>query len=315
MYGWVTGEAPDGVFVIDPAAIAGLVRLTGPITIDGLDEPLTGDNVEQFLVRDQYEFEEADREVVLEQVTQTTVERVLTTTLPGPRELIEALAPPATGGSLTGWAQRPEEQALFRLVGFEAAIPSGPGGDGLAIGAVNTAGNKIDSFLEREIVYRPSHDASTGEITATLEITLTNTAPTTGFPDYVIGSLAEGLPPGFNRGMLSIHSPLDIESVTVDGVPVVNSDRTEGGWNVANALYGVPSGGSVVVRAELSGAIAPGPYRFFYKPTPMPLPDHVVVEASSDGSQIRADSNDRPFDRRVVVEADGVRAYYVLSDG
>jgi hypothetical protein len=310
MYGWATGAEPDGVFVIDPAAIAGLVRLTGPITIEGLDEPLTADNVEQFLVRGQYEFEEADRELVLEEVTRATVERVLTTSLPGPRELIEALAPPAMGGSLTGWATRAEEQALFRLVGFDGSIPSSPGRDGLAIGAVNTAGNKIDSFLEREIVYRPSYDPATGRVDATLEITLTNTAPTSGFPDYVIGSLADGLPRGFNRGSLSIHTPLEVESVTLDGTPLLNADRTEGGWNVVNAIYGIPSGGSSVIRVEMAGVIAVGDYRFHYKPYPLPIDDHVVVEGRVGDTEFRADSNVTSFDRRTVVRPSGVSAYY-----
>lgn len=51
-----TGEAPiDGVIVADPAGVAALLELTGPIELSDLGMRLDADNVEDFLLRDQYE--------------------------------------------------------------------------------------------------------------------------------------------------------------------------------------------------------------------------------------------------------------------
>ena len=49
------GGAPvDGAFYVDPAALAGLLELTGPVTLPDRDITIDAGNVEQFLFVDQY---------------------------------------------------------------------------------------------------------------------------------------------------------------------------------------------------------------------------------------------------------------------
>src|SRR5205085_544268 len=43
------GRTIDGVVSIDPFALAAMLRITGPITVDGLPTPLTADNATDIL--------------------------------------------------------------------------------------------------------------------------------------------------------------------------------------------------------------------------------------------------------------------------
>ena len=47
-------------------------------------------------------------------------------------------------------------------------------------------------------------------VSQTLPQQFDNTAPATGYPDYVIGNII-GLPTGTNRTLLSVYSPLAFE--------------------------------------------------------------------------------------------------------
>src|SRR5690606_23311118 len=63
-YAQAPGGTPiDGVIAVDPYAIAAVLRLTGPVEVEGLDEPLTAGNAADILLRRQYEaFEDSKAE-------------------------------------------------------------------------------------------------------------------------------------------------------------------------------------------------------------------------------------------------------------
>jgi hypothetical protein len=285
MYETTRDRELDGVIVMDPTAIAGLLNVTGPIDVPGTDIRLTGENAVEFLTRGQYEYAENEREDFLEAVTEATVEQVLSSTLPPPQTLGAALGPAATEGHLSAWAFRPEEQRLLELVGMEDAMPrldDLPQRDALAVTSNNSSGNKIDSFLEREITYRPTVDEDLGIVVADLEVVLTNTAPSVGYPDYVIGNIVD-LPTGTNRNFVELWSALDFDSVEVDGEPVPYALYGELGYQIQTVLVDIPPGESVTIRASLAGEISPGDYELIYRPQPLPNPDHVVIDARRNG--------------------------------
>jgi hypothetical protein len=308
MYQAATGRRLDGVFLMDPAAIAALLDITGPITVEGAGE-LNSSNAEQFLVLDQYQFAESEREDLLTAVTALTIETVLDSTLPPPQELAEQLGPVALEGHLSAYATRPEEQALFREIGMEAAMPTAAadGFDALALVTNNASGNKIDSFLQRTVEYRPVFDRDSGRVDASLTVTLENTAPATGYPDYVIGNLV-GAPLGTNRTMLSVYSALGIDSMTIDGEPVDMQLEPELGMNVATVFLNVAPGESALVEVSLSGVRARGVYELAYRPQPLPRDDEVTVEATTtSGATIVRHTG--PLGRRTLLTEDGVEAW------
>jgi len=217
----------------------------------------------------------------------------------------EALGPPATEGHIAWWARDPDEQAVIQLIGMAARLPAPDGGDGLAIVSNNVADNTIDAFLQRTVSYTATRDQGTGEVTAELVVTLQNTAPATGYDDYVIGN-SLGLPAGTNRTSLSIYSPLDAGAATLDGAKVTSRASTELGWNVTTMQVDVPPGQTRTVRVSLTGELAgAGGYRFLWRPQPLTNADTFDLDVTDGDAKITF-SGELP--RTSAIDANGIRA-------
>jgi hypothetical protein len=309
MYEAATGRAIDGVFVIDPTGVAGLLDITGPVILPDIDQRVDAGNAVQFLTVGQYEFAENEREDLLSAVTGATVDNVLTSMLPPPQQMAPALAPAVLNGHISAWVTRPAEQELLELVGMDAALPDirTTGSDAIAAVNINRGANKIDSFLERTVEYRPIVNERTGETTATLTVSMTNTAPRTGFADYVIGNGLD-LPTGTNRTILDVYTRLAVDAVRLDGDDVAAYTFPELGYNVHTTLIEIPPGETAVMEFELSGELARGDYELVYRPQPLPNPDRLVVEALTSGGDTIFEF-DGVLERRSVLSADGVRAW------
>lgn len=315
MYENVTGRAVDGVFVIDAAGIAALLEVTGPVeVVVGVDEDgeggevrrIDGSNAEEFLTLGQYEFAESDREDLLEAVTAATIDNVLNESLPPPQRMAPILAPAVLHGHISGWAVEADEQELYQLVGMDGELPL-VSVDAIAVTSNNASGNKIESFLERRIEYRPVVDQSSGRATAVLRIEITNTAPTTGYPDYVIGNIID-LPIGTNRMLLDVHTKMLASEMRIDGEKVFPFIKPELGYWVTTKQFDVSAGETVVVELDLAGDFGEGPYQLVYRPQPLPNVDTLEVEATTpDGSEIW--SYEGQPERRSLLNANGISAW------
>ncbi|CAN5386782.1 hypothetical protein BH23ACT3_BH23ACT3_20820 [soil metagenome] len=312
LYEVYAGYPIDGVFVIDPAGIAALLSVTGPVEVEGLEQRLTGANAERFLVLEQYEFAESDREDVLEAVTEATVDLALSSTLPAPQDLAAAMADAVLNGHISGWAARPIEQELLVLVGMEAALPPvGAGawrGDALAVLSDNANPNKIDSFLQRDITYDVVIDDAAGDLDATLRVELTNLAPGDGFEDYVIGN-AHDLARGTNRTVLTVMSPHDLVEYRVNGQPQNPPRQTELGWNAWPLIVRLPpEGGMATIEVTFTAELEPGGYQLLLRPQPLPNADDIEITVTSSGGRTIV-AHTGPVLRRSVLDADGIRAW------
>ena len=309
MYEQVTGRAVDGVFVIDPTGLASLLDITGAVTLDDIDQRIDASNAEEFLSRGQYEFAENEREDLLTAVTEATISNVLNETLPAPQQMAPILAPAVLNGHISGWAIEPDEQELFELVGMDASLPvvETSGTDAIAVSNNNASGNKIDSFLERTVGYSAIVNEDSGKTTATLSIEFANTAPSSGFNDYVIGNLLDE-PTGTNRMLVDVYTRLAVDEVRFNGDVITPVLKPEFGYTVTSLLFDVPSGGTAELELSLSGILGPGDYQLFYRPQPLPNPDQVTLEATTTGGNtiFRYEGQ---LERRTVVNASGVSAY------
>jgi hypothetical protein len=309
MYEAATGRKVDGVFVIDPAGVAALMAITGPVELPDIGQRVDAGNAQEFLTLGQYEFAENEREDLLTAVTDATVDNVLTSRLPPPPQMAAALGPAVLNGHISGWVDNPVEQELLDLVGMDGALPTIRigGQDALAVVNINRNANKIDSFLERTIEYRPVVNQQTGKATATLVISMTNTAPTNGFNDYVIGN-GVGLPTGSNRTILDVYTRLGVDTAQLDGDDLAPDTVPELGYNVHTTLVVIPPGETVVVELELSGDIGRGGYQLLYRPQPLPNPDTLTVDARTTGGD-EIFEFEGTLERRSVLTGDGVSAW------
>lgn len=309
LYEGATGRSVDGAFVIDPRGMAALLAVAGPVELESIGVTLDARNAERFLLIDQYEYVEADREDFLEEVTERAVDQVLSTTLPPPHELARTLADPALEGHITGTAVRASEQELFTFVGMDGALPHrgvDTWSDVLAVTVNNASGNKIDTFLRREVHYDVDHDPDTGAARATLRVTLHNTAPTSGFDDYVIGNLV-GLPAGYHQVLVDVFSALEVTSARVDGVEFDVETGIELGLNTTRFfLLQIPPGDRVEIEMELGGGVASGWYELIYRPQSLPNPENLTIDGRSGARTI---SHTGPVVRRSVFDALGRSAW------
>ena len=119
----------------------------------------------------------------------------------------------------------------------------------------NAAGSKIDYFLEAFGRYEATVDSG-GFVDGFFEVTLVNTAPTEGQPDYVIGNLIDQ-PLGTNQTILSVFTALPATNLTINGVTAQSGSSTEGGYFVTSATVLLPPGESRTIRVDVAGRFDP----------------------------------------------------------
>lgn len=297
-----TGRAIDGVLSVDPVGLAALLQYTGAVQVEGMSEPLDAQNAAQFLQLDQYvEFTDVSQRIdVLEQVARTTFERLTSADLPSPRALVESFDPVVDGGHVQF---APYDASTFlwldtlgitgRLSEFE--------GDTLAVTTSNAGGNKIDLFLERRLRYDVRWDPATKQVEGTITLALTNKAPSSGLPDYVIGNYINA-PPGTNRSFLSVYTPLAVEAARVDGQPASLEPGIELGRNVYSRFLDIPPGGTRLVELDVNGTIASDDYVLDLYEQPLVTAEQGEVSVEVAGRDRVEASLDGPVDGEVTMD-------------
>lgn len=290
------GDKIDGVISIDPEGIAALLKLTGPVQVPGLKAPVTAQTAAGLLYRQQYvEFTKvSDRIDILQTLAQTTFERLSTKGLPGLRTLLSTMIPVTSTGHIQFASFDPPGAALMHRLGVDGAMPP-VDSDSLGIVSSNATGNKIDQFLDRSVRYDVKWDPKAGKIEGTTTITLHNSSPSSGLPDYIIGNAIKpvpGVPPlpkGTNRLWLSIYMPWIPVNSTVDGKPTSLQVERELGRYVGSTFIDVAPGGTRTVKLSWTGVVDPNSYQLSLVAQPFVHPDRVSVTVNiTGGGRVRA---------------------------
>lgn len=264
-----SGGAPvDGVLTIDPTALAALLNFTGPVRVEGLDEPLTKKNAARILLRDQYlSLGGGQEDTIFTEAARKTFDDLTSGSLPGPQRVADVLSPVVRQGRLLMHSIRPEEQRLLQRIGMDGALPRPDGHDFLSVVSQNAGNSKIDMFLHRTISYAARVDPGSGRLNATVKVTLRNDAPAGGLPREVIGNNF-GLPTGTNALLLSVYTPHRLVSASLNGLPVPVVAQRELGHAVYDRSIQIAPGGSVTLKLVLTGQVERGDYRLTVAPQP-----------------------------------------------
>jgi len=282
------GSAVDGVVSVDPVAVAALLGVVGPVTVAPWPEPITAANAERVLLFDQYaRLQGSARTDFLANVAQAVANKLISGPLPAPTQLVSALAPAVTGHHLLLHSRAPSEQALFSRIGADGALPP-VRADSLAVVNMNAGGNKLDWFLRRSSNYQARFDPGTGRLTARLTVTLRNEAPSSGLPDFIIGSSLDPPDPrGVNRTYLSVYSPLGLAGARLDGQNVPVRSEREAGRNVYSQYLLIPPGGTRTLELDLSGRIADGrEYQLDLRSQSLVVPELMQADVTVGGRRI-----------------------------
>jgi hypothetical protein len=286
LYQQTTGDAIDGVLVVDPVGLQGLLELSGPVTVEGLDEPLDADGVVDLMLRDQYvDFPELGERVdFLADAADATFDRLTQGELPGPAHIADVLAPAVQGRHLLFWSLDPAAQPILTEVGLAGVLPPTDHQDVLAVAHSNLEANKLDAYLREELRYDVEVDEDTGVVHTELTATYTNEVPP-GLPDYVAQN-GEGLPRGTNRLLLSVWTPYRLEGAAIDGEPAGVVRQEELGRNRYLRVIEVEPGETVTFSLRLRGGLTGRDYALTVVRRPTGVPSPVAVEVRDTSGEI-----------------------------
>jgi hypothetical protein len=273
------GQTLDGVFSLDVYALEALIGLVGPIELDD-GTVLDGTNAAQYLLVDQYEFEDPDdnaqRIDQLEVVAEEVVTRLLTTAPPDPLDFGQALAPMARQRRLLGSFGRAAEDAVVDAASSMDGrlLDDLDGRDGISIVAVNDAGNKLDTYLGRTMTLTSTPDGDQ------LDVTVSHDAPVDQLPPYVIGR-TQGQPDGWARVWLTVNTNRLLSSATLDGVPVELSSTEEANVNNYGVFLELEPGTSQTLSLQLAGPTSAD--GLVIDPQPLVRPERWTVDGRDLG--------------------------------
>lgn len=287
-YKQFSDEEVDGVFTLDPIGLASLLKLTGPVQVASWPVSLTERNIVSIVLNDEYrDFDnnKAARLDFLGEVGEAVFDRLISGGLGDLLAVAPVIEEMIEGRRLQLWSGDREATAFFAETGSDGAVPKSTG-DSLIVTTQNAAGNKADFFQRRAIKYEASV-ARRGNglvVDARASIRLTNGAPSSGQPRYVIGPNAPNLKPGQNRLFVTVYSPFGVEGATLDGEPLDLDFAPELGLNAYSIFLDIPAGGTRVIELRLNGRLSNVTrYTLDVFHQPMVTPDAVDIAVRGPG--------------------------------
>lgn len=279
----VIGRDVDGVVYLDPHAIAALLQITGPVSIEGRDAPLRSEEAVDYLLRGQYltdDFEDdGERKDRLRDAAEAAFDQLTSSTLPDPRRLADALSPLVRTRRLLFSTADEDSHELLKRVGLRPSLDLGAP-DQLLLAQQNLRANKLDAYVKRSLTYDLEVDGD-GRASGTLTVELTNRAPD-GLPAYVTGDgslerTSDPLPEALHRMSLALYSRLDVAEVAIDGERVGTSTSVIGGLLRTSTRVDVPQGETVTVVYRFDGPLGTTDYALDVVPNATATPDTVTV--------------------------------------
>ncbi len=262
LYPLSSGQPVDGVIGVDPIALSNLLRLTGPIKVASWPDAVTADNVVQVTLLQAYDVLAQDPRIAfLGQVAQATFEAMVSHDLGNPVQVVQALGPAVAGRNLQIYMKDPAEQAFVAQIGASGAV--GPiTGDQWLVTTQNASANKVDYYLQRRVDYEihlsPRGDAQNdadARVSGKISVHLTNNAPAAGHSPGALGPYDSRFLAGENRTFLSVYTPLNVASASLDGVAMNLPPARELGENVVSTFVSLPPGATRTFSIQVDGVI------------------------------------------------------------
>jgi hypothetical protein len=167
----------DGVFLINLSAAQALLETLGPISVEGLNQPLTAETfpvVMSALVEAKVN-PDAPKEI-LGSFIEAFMSTLKNTNSSDQIEILLTLLDQANKKQILAYHTNPEIQSLIDEMGFSGAIPQlgSIEDDFLATTFVNIGGNKTDRYMETELKHQ-THIFEDGSMVNALTINRTHT--------------------------------------------------------------------------------------------------------------------------------------------
>lgn len=280
MYRQATSESVSGVIGIDVPGLSAILKVIGPVNLDGVEEPISSDSAARVLLNDLYrEHDESgnqeQRRERLHELTATVFLRLMSSGV-DVVALGQELGTASGGGHLRLWSGDTSEQEVFRRQGLSGGPAEVFADRTFHVAVENRTANKVDYFVRPSIHQRVTIGAAGDAVIRTI-VTVENQAPAGAAPSYQLSSTLPDFAPGEYMAWVLMWAPTG--STDRDGgVP-------ESGLVVSHRVVVVAPGESrqVVFETTLPGAVRNGRLDLRYFPQPRLIPTSLTVEILAPG--------------------------------
>jgi hypothetical protein len=253
MWTSLTGQPIDGVLSLDVAGLRQLLEATGPVQAGGTT--VTADNVEQYLLREQYiGLTYAAGSSIARRDALGDLARSVLSQLQGQTEDLKSLAASVSsavaGRHLMIWSKSPVAQAAWTVSGVSGSLNS----QSLGVSLINLGGNKLDPYLPVRVSVTTSPAGADTAVTMTTHVT--NATPS-GLSQYAAGPFpGNPVPYGSYIGLAASNLPAAATHITVSGTGPLAVKGAEGPTWLVAAPLNLSQGASatVVTRFVLPGS-------------------------------------------------------------
>lgn len=273
MWEKVAGQHIDGAMAVDPTALSYFLAATGPTVLrDGT--AVTAQNVVSLTQRDNYAVfsNNFERKNFLVSVFKAASNKLLSG-VGRPYDIVKAASLSANEGRFLAYTENERTQKLIEQTNYAGAILD----NGRPLSAVilnNAAAGKLDYYLNRAVAYTRTGCGARRDVIVTIE--LTNNAPATGLPRYVVrrgDRPPAGAVPGDNHTYLDYYatSGAFLQSVTLNGKRATASPTQTLGKAVFRMDLQLPRGTTQTVVLHLDEPAAEGRTKVWTQPGVNPL--------------------------------------------
>ncbi len=169
--------APDTVVAVDPAVLASLLTITGPLTLSDGTVVDRGDVVEDILVRPYLE-KTADEQTAMQSDLTDRLFAALSSRPLDPLRWMDALAKPVAQGRVSVWSARADEGSALAQgpLGGALARLRAAGPDAVGVFFNDATTGKMDTYLHTRIAPSVQTCRADGAADVTLAVTLRSSA-------------------------------------------------------------------------------------------------------------------------------------------
>ena len=252
MWTKLTGQPVDGVLSLDVAGLRQLLQATGPVQADG--QTVSADNVEQFLLHDQYNgltddaTGDGSRQDALGSLTGAVLRQLQGQSL-DIKALSSAVSSAVAGRHLMVWSRNRVDQAAWVVSGVSGGLTP----RSVDVSVINLGGNKLDQYLPVHVAVTTAPAGADTRVTLTAR--LDNSTPG-GQSQFIAGpSPGEPVSYGGYRGLIAANLPARASHLSMTGAGPLAVKGAEGPTWVLAAPVTIPQGttSTVVIRFQMPG--------------------------------------------------------------
>jgi hypothetical protein len=280
MYRQATGQPVDGVIALDVPALAGLLRTVGPVSIEGVAEPVTADNVARLLLNDFYQGLGPTSDQTIRRERQGDVVRaVLERVTGGSHDAVtlgRGLGEAAAGGHLRLWSADAGEEGVFERTGLGGGPATKEPDRTFHVAVQNRTASKLDYFVKPSVRQEVTLTKQ-GTAVVRTTVVIDNQAPRNGVASYQFGPAMFTEKPGDYLAWVLLWGP--------DGSRQVQNGIAESGLNLSQYVVAVPAGErrEVVFETVVPEAVRDGMLRLRLVPQARLEPMPLAVTLQADG--------------------------------